>query len=274
MIFVAVDTPPGPMELRGGAAPNLSTFYAVILQIGKIMRRDFILVNKSTVPCGTAEETKRFLTSILPLDVHCEVLSNPEFLAEGTAMNDLLCPDRVVIGSSLTRSGRAAATELVDLYASWVPRESIVTVSSQFAELLKLAANTLLAQPISTINAMSTICDETGADITEVSRICGLDQRIGPNMLRASLGFGGSCFRKDILHLTHTAADLGLREVATYFDGILSINEYQTNRFTDRIIETIPITREPKTLGVLGFAFKPNTDDIRANHQLFVLCRP
>ncbi|KAI9715680.1 MAG: hypothetical protein M1812_005832 [Candelaria pacifica] len=263
MIFVAVDTPPGPMELHGGAAPNLKTFYAVIQQIGETMRRDFILVNKSTVPCGTAMETKRFLSSILPLDVHCEVLSNPEFLAEGTAMNDLLNPDRIVIGSSTTRSGLAAATKLADLYAAWISRDRIVAVSSQSAELSKLAANTLLAQRISTINAMSTICDELGADIIEVSRICGLDQRIGPNMLRASLGFGGSCFRKDILHLTHTAADLGLHEVATYFDGILSINEYQTNRFADRIIESNPITTESKTIGILGCAFKPNTDDTR-----------
>jgi UDPglucose 6-dehydrogenase len=271
VIFIAVETPSTAGEVThpaAGLAPDMTNFYAAIKQVAQTAVRDFILVNKSTLPCGTAQETMRVLRTLLRPGVHCEVLSNPEFLAEGTAIQDLLSPDRVLIGSSDTDSGRAAAEYLADLYAHWVARDKIMTMRSQSCELSKLAANALLSQRISSINALSAVCEELGADIREVSSACGLDQRIGASMLNATIGFGGSCFKKDVLHLTWTASELGLQAVASYFGSIVTVNSYQTERCIKRIIRHVP---KNATVAILGFAFKPKTGDTRESPAIKVV---
>ena len=271
LIIVAVDTPKGRKDSQGRTGPDLTSFMAVIDKIGNMADRDFILVNKSTVPCGMAEETKRILASTVRPGIQVEVLSNPEFMAEGTAIRDLISPDRVLIGSSDTVQGHAASTTLANMYASWVPRERILKMGSRSVELAKLASNALLAQRVSSINALSAICEEVGADVEEVSYACGLDHRIGSHMLQASLGFGGSCFKKDILHLSHFSARLGLDEIAEYWESIMSLNQYQTARFTANILYQVrQITPHP-SVGVLGFAFKPATSDTRESPAIPVI---
>jgi UDPglucose 6-dehydrogenase len=271
VIFIAVETPSTTGEVSHpatGLAPDMTSFYAAIKHVAKTAIKNFILVNKSTLPCGTAEETARVLRGLLRPGVHCEVLSNPEFLAEGSAIQDLLNPGRVLIGSSDTDSGREAAQYLADLYAHWVPRDRIMTMRSHSCELSKLAANALLAQRISSINALSVVCEELGADIREVSTACGLDHRIGPYMLNATTGFGGSCFKKDVLHLTWTASQLGLQAAASYFGSIVTINTYQTERCIRRIIRNVP---EHATVAILGLAFKPKTGDTRESPAIKVV---
>ncbi|KAI1372102.1 nucleotide sugar dehydrogenase [Hypoxylon crocopeplum] len=274
VIFVAVETPSGKLDGPGnGAAPDLTSFHAVIKHVAKTAEKDFILVNKSTVPCGTADATKEMIGPYLRPGVKCQILSNPEFLAEGTAVSDLLHPDRILIGSDETEEGSAAADALASLYAKWVSADKIITMNSRSSELSKLAANALLAQRISSINALSAVCDRMGADVTQVSRACGLDHRIGRHMLRSTLGFGGSCFKKDVLHLTNTAARLGLLDVASYFESIVNINTYQTTRFTENIMSRVssnPVGRRT-VLGMLGFAFKPDTDDTRESPAIPVI---
>lgn len=271
LIIVAVDTPKGCKDSQGRTGPDLTSFMAAIDKIGKMTDQDFILVNKSTVPCGMTEETKQILASTARPGVHFEVLSNPEFMAEGTAIRDLISPDRVLIGSSNTVKGHAASSTLANMYATWVPRERILEMGSRSVELAKLASNALLAQRISSINALSAICEEVGADVEEVSYACGLDHRIGSHMLHASLGFGGSCFKKDILHLAHFSARLGLDEIAEYWESILSLNQYQTARFTANILYQVrQITPHP-SVGVLGFAFKPGTSDTRESPAIPVI---
>lgn len=271
IIFIAVETPSTAGEVSHpatGLAPDMTRFYAAIKHVAQTAVKDFILVNKSTLPCGTAEETKRVLRGLLPPNVHCEVLSNPEFLAEGSAIRDLLSPSRVLIGSSDTSSGREAAQYLAELYAHWVPKDRIMTMTSHSCELSKLAANALLSQRISSINALSAICEELGADIREVSSACGLDHRIGASMLNATIGFGGSCFKKDVMHLTWTASQLGLQAVASYFGNIVTINNYQTERCIRRIVRHVP---GGATVGILGFAFKPQTGDTRESPAIKVV---
>ncbi|KAK2750155.1 hypothetical protein FQN57_004651 [Myotisia sp. PD_48] len=270
LIFIAVDTPPGRIKSKVGVAPDLTSFNAVIRKIGEVVEHDFILTNKSTVPCGTADNTRLELERLVKPGINFEVLSNPEFLAEGTAVNDLLHPDRILIGSSMTQKGQESAEVLADLYSRWVPRERIITMSSRSAELSKLAANAFLAQRISSINALSAVCEEIGADVTEISRACGLDHRIGRHMIKATLGFGGSCFKKDLLHLAHLSSSLGLHTVASYWSGVLSINHYQTTRFIRHIVDHVPNHDEPRTVGILGFAFKPGTDDTRESAAIMV----
>ncbi|KAI2624161.1 nucleotide sugar dehydrogenase [Hypoxylon sp. NC1633] len=274
VIFVAVETPSGKLDGPGsGAAPDLTSFHAVIKHVAKTAEKDFILVNKSTVPCGTADATKEMIGPFLRPGVKCQVLSNPEFLAEGTAVSDLLRPDRILIGSDETDEGNAAADALASLYAKWVPADQIITMNSRSSELSKLAANALLAQRISSINALSAVCDRVGADVTQVSRACGLDHRIGRHMLRSTLGFGGSCFKKDVLHLTNTAARLGLPDVASFFESVVNINTYQTTRFTENIMSRVPSNPVGRrtVLGMLGFAFKPDTDDTRESPAIPVI---
>lgn len=271
IIFIAVETPSAADKASHpstGLAPDMTRFYTAIKHIGQTAVKDFILVNKSTLPCGTAEETTRVLRGLLRPGVHCEVLSNPEFLAEGSAIQDLLNPDRVLIGSSDTNSGREAAQYLAELYAHWVPKDRIMTMRSHSSELSKLAANALLSQRISSINALSAICEELGADIREVSSACGLDHRIGASMLNATIGFGGSCFKKDVMHLTWTASQLGLQAVASYFGNIVTINDYQTERCIRRIIRHVP---GHATVAILGFAFKPQTGDTRESPAIKVV---
>ncbi|KAK1564188.1 nucleotide sugar dehydrogenase [Colletotrichum navitas] len=266
IIFICVETP-SILERGGddvaGAAPDLTSFNVAVQRIGSLVTKNAIVVNKSTVPCGSAEETAQLLQSRMCPGIKCEVLSNPEFLAEGTAVDNLLNPDRVLIGCSSSKAGKDAAAVLGGLYARWVPRERIVTMDTRSSELAKLAANMFLSQRISSINALSAMCDELGADITQVSRACGLDQRIGPHMLRASIGFGGSCFQKDVLHLVHTAKSLALDEVAGYLGSIVSLNRHQTERLARRMLQRGASGAGLETVAVLGFAFKPNTGDTR-----------
>ncbi len=197
-----------------------------------------------------------------------EVLSNPEFLAAGTAINDLLVPDRVVIGSSNTPSGRRAAEALASVYAAWVPRNKIITLNTWSSELAKLVANSMLAQRISSINSISAICEKTGADIDEVAKSIGMDPRIGDKFLKSGIGFGGSCFRKDILSLVYLAETLRLEEVAEYWMQVLKVNEWQRNRFVRRVVRCLNGTLVGKKLAVLGYAFKKNTDDTRESPAL------
>lgn len=195
--------------------------------------------------------------------VHFEILSNPEFLAAGTAVNDLLYPDRILIGSAPTPSGKKAAEALVGVYAAWVPRERILTTNVWSSELAKLVANSMLAQRISSINSISAVCEQTGADVDEVARAIGVDPRIGNKFLMAGIGFGGSCFKKDILNLVYLAETMGLPEVGEYWWQVVKMNEYARDRFTNRVIKCLNNTLVGKKVAILGYAFKKNTSDTR-----------
>lgn len=220
LIFVSVNTPTKTKGMGAGYAADLGYVESATRRIAQIARSDKIVVEKSTVPCRTAQNMRYILEANSKAGIRFDILSNPEFLAEGTAVSDLMKPDRVLIGSLKTESGRAAAASLADVYASWVARDQIITMNLWSSELSKLAANALLAQRISSINALSAICEATGADIEEVSYACGLDTRIGPKFLKASVGFGGSCFQKDILNLLYLSESLHLPEVAAYWKQV------------------------------------------------------
>ena len=200
-----------------------------------------------------------------------DVLSNPEFLAEGTAVKDLLHPDRVIIGSEWSKRGRSATASLFGVYKKWIPEERIITMNSWSSELSKLASNAMLAQRISNVNALSAICELTGADVDEVSHACGLDSRIGPGMLKAGPGFGGSCFQKDIFNIVYLSEGLHLREVADYWRAITTMNDYQKDRFTKRIIHRLNNNLTNKKIAVLGFAFKKNTSDTRESPAIAMI---
>lgn len=232
---------------------------------------DTIIVEKSTVPCRTAANMREILNAIGKPGVNFEILSNPEFLAEGTAVADLMQPDRILIGSMQTPSGLQAAEKLADLYASWVPRDRILKMNIWSSELAKLAANALLAQRISSINALSAICEATGADVGEIAYAAGLDNRIGSRMLQASVGFGGSCFRKDVLNLSYMAESLHLPEVAAYWQSVVAINEWQKSRFTKRVISSLYGTLTGKKIAVYGFSYKKNTADTRESAAISVV---
>jgi UDPglucose 6-dehydrogenase len=242
-------------------------------KIAQVSRTDKIIVEKSTVPCGTARYMAEVLSSIGHPGVQFDILSNPEFLAEGTAIENLEYPDRILIGSEPTARGLAARSVLADLYATWVHRDRIIGMNICSAELAKLAANAILAQRISSINALSAICEESGADIEEVAFAVGLDLRIGPNMLKASVGFGGSCLKKDVLHLAHFSDTLLLPEIGNYWKSVNEINEYQKYRFSQRIVTRLHNTLTDKKIAVLGFAFKKNTGDIRESAATAIVAR-
>ncbi|KAL9112049.1 MAG: hypothetical protein Q9227_003669 [Pyrenula ochraceoflavens] len=271
LIFVSVNTPTKTSGLGAGKASDLSWLEMATRRIARCTDHNTIVVQKSTVPCGTAEHMQAILRANARPGVEFEVLSNPEFLAEGTAITNLLSPDRVLIGCFDTVTGRIAADKLVEVYATWVPRESIIAMSISSAELAKLASNALLAQRISSINALSSICEAIGADIEEVSHGCGLDSRIGPKMLNASVGFGGSCFKKDIMNLSYISESLSLTEVATYWRSVVEVNEYQKDRFTRQIVDTMHSTLFGKKIAVLGFAYKKNTGDTRESPAISVV---
>lgn len=203
--------------------------------------------------------------------VHFEVLSNPEFLAAGTAMTDLMKPDRVLIGSAKTPTGRRAAEALASIYAAWVPRSKIITTNVYSSELAKLVANSMLAQRISSINSISAICEKTGADVDEIAASIGCDPRIGGKFLKAGIGFGGSCFKKDILSLVYLADSLGLGEVAEYWRQVVKMNEYQRERFARRVIRCLNNTLAGKKIALLGYAFKANTSDTRESPALEII---
>lgn len=262
IIFVSVNTPTKSFGAGAGMAADLQFWEATARQILQHARSSKIVIEKSTLPVKSAQAMERILHSACN-GIHFDVLSNPEFMAEGTAVRDLEHPDRVLIGSRETPRGRRARKILVDLYAHWVPREKILTSNIWSSELSKLVSNAFLAQRISSINAISALCERADAHIMEVSRAVGMDSRIGPKFLQASVGFGGSCFRKDILNLVYLCRTYGLEEVAHYWEGVLLINEYQKRRFTMNMLEAMFNTLAGKRVCLLGFAFKADTGDTR-----------
>ena len=271
LIFISVNTPTKYTGTGAGSACDLGYVESATRTIAEVSESDKIIIEKSTVPCKTAETIREILAATGRPGVHFEILSNPEFLAEGTAMNDLLRPDRILIGSLRTERGFQAAEVLSGVYGAWVPRDRIMTINLWSSELTKIAANALLAQRISSVNALSAICEATGADIDEVAYACGKDTRIGPRMLKASVGFGGSCFKKDILSLAYISDTLHLPEVAAYWRSVVDINEYQKDRFTRRITKTLYQTLTNKRIAVLGFAYKKNTGDTRETAAISVV---
>ena len=263
IIFVSVNTPTKKFGEGAGKAADLQYWEKTSRDILQNSRKpEVIVVEKSTLPVRTAEAMARILESGNS-PTRFSVVSNPEFLAEGTAIQDLENPDRVVIGGEENENGRKAAKTVAELYAHWVPRERILLTSVWSSELSKLVANAMLAQRISSVNSISALCERTEADITEVSRAIGMDTRIGAKFLQASVGFGGSCFRKDILHLSYLCEYYGLPEVADYWASVVRINEWQTDRFFQNILHELFNTLAGKTITMLGFAFKQDTGDIR-----------
>lgn len=262
IIFVSVNTPTKSRGLGAGKAADLTYWESAARMIADVSKSDKIVVEKSTVPVKTAEAIEKILTHNSK-GIKFQILSNPEFLAEGTAIKDLFNPDRVLIGGRETPEGRAAVQTLKSVYAHWVPEDQILTTNLWSAELSKLAANAFLAQRISSVNAISALCEATGADVTEVAYAVGKDSRIGPKFLNASVGFGGSCFQKDILNLVYICECNGLPEVADYWRQVISINDYQKSRFVNRIVSSMFNTVSGKKIAVLGFAFKKDTGDTR-----------
>jgi UDPglucose 6-dehydrogenase len=269
MIFVSVNTPTKTFGEGAGRAPDLQYWEKTARTIVRASSRDKIVVEKSTLPVRTAHAMERILSSN-GNGLRFEVLSNPEFLAEGTAVNDLESPDRVLIGSHETPAGLAAREALVEIYANWVPRERILTSNVWSAELSKLAANAFLAQRVSSINSISALCEKTNADVEEVARAIGTDSRIGPRFLKASVGFGGSCFKKDILNLVYVCESYGLEEVAKFWQCVLDINDYQVRRFVQTILGAMFNTVADKRIALFGFAFKKDTGDTRESPAIAV----
>ena len=262
IIFVSVNTPTKTFGSGVGMAADLQYLDKTAKQIRQFAESDKIIVEKSTLPVKTALAMERILTATNN-GVHFEVLSNPEFLAEGTGIKDLEDPDRILIGSRETPSGLKARDSLVEVYANWVPRDRIITSNIWSSELSKLVANAFLAQRISSINSISALCEKTDADITEVARAVGMDRRLGNKFLNASVGFGGSCFKKDILNLVYLCRHYGLEEVADYWQGVVNINEYQKERVITNMLSTMFNTLAGKRICLFGFAFKANTGDTR-----------
>ena len=267
MIFISVNTPTKTFGIGAGRAANLEFVEKCARQIARNAKRHKIVVEKSTLPVRTAEAVKRILSSE-GNGVTFDVLSNPEFLAEGTAVDDLLNPDRVLIGGESPQAIEA----LCEIYATWIPRERILTTNLWSSELSKLTANAFLAQRVSSINAISALCEATGADVDEVARAIGTDSRIGSKFLKASVGFGGSCFQKDILNLVYLCEHFGLREVAAYWEQVVAMNDYQKRRFSERIVKTMFNTVSDKKIAIWGFAFKKDTNDTRESAAIYV-CR-
>ena len=269
MIFMAVNTPTKTEGEGAGMAADLRYIEACARDIAKYSKSDKIVIEKSTLPVRTAEKIKEILEENSN-GIHFEILSNPEFLAEGTAIQDLFKSDRVLIGGDESESGQKAVKALVDIYANWIPKEKILTTNVWSSELAKLASNAMLAQRISSINSLSALCEKTGANIDELSKAMGMDHRIGPHFLKASVGFGGSCFQKDILNLVYLCKFYGLNEVAEYWHQVVKINDYQKDRFAQKIIDHFGGDLTGKTIAILGWAFKANTNDSRESAAIFV----
>lgn len=271
IIFVAVNTPTKNYGVGSGRAADLRFIESVARTIAEVATGPKIIVEKSTIPVKTAETIKDIL-SANTRGLKFEVLSNPEFLAEGTAVADLQNPDRVLIGGERTPGGQVAVQALVDVYAHWVPRERIITTNLWSSELSKLVANAFLAQRISSINSISALCEATGADVDEVANAIGKDSRIGPKFLKASVGFGGSCFQKDILNLVYLCEHFGLPEVSAYWESVVRMNDWQKHRFAAKIVRSLFNTVADKKIAVLGFAFKKDTNDTRESAAISI-CR-
>lgn len=269
MIFISVNTPTKTYGAGKGMAADLKYIELCARQIAKIAKTDKIVVEKSTLPVRTASAIKEILTNT-GNGVQYQILSNPEFLAEGTAIADLFNPDRVLIGGDTSPEGQKAIQALVDIYSNWVPNDKILTTNLWSSELSKLTANAFLAQRVSSINALSELCEKTGANVNEVAQAIGLDSRIGPKFLKASVGFGGSCFQKDILNLVYIAKSYGLHEVANYWEQVIIMNDHQKRRFAKNIITTLYNTVAGKKIAFLGWAFKKDTNDTRESAAIYV----
>ena len=266
MVFIAVNTPTKTSGKGKGMAADLKYVINSAKTIAKSSRTDKIIVEKSTLPVRTAEKIKKILNENNS-EIKFEVLSNPEFLAEGTAIKDLFKSDRVLIGGDQTKSGLQAIDALRNIYLNWIPSKKIITTNVWSSELSKLASNAMLAQRISSINSLSAICEKTGADIDEVSEVIGLDKRIGPDFLQVSVGFGGSCFQKDILNLVYIAKSYRLDDVADYWEGVLKINNFQKSRFSNKIISS---KRKNNIVTILGWSFKKDTNDSRESASIYI----
>lgn len=269
LIFISVNTPTKTYGSGKGMAADLKYIELCARQIARVAKDDKIVVEKSTLPVRTAEAIKSILDHT-GNGVQFQILSNPEFLAEGTAVADLLNPDRVLIGGDTTPEGEKAIASLVEVYANWVDRSKILTTNVWSSELSKLTANAFLAQRVSSINAISELCEKTGADVNEVARAIGMDSRIGPKFLKSSVGFGGSCFQKDILNLVYIAKSFGLREVADYWEQVIVMNDHQKRRFANKIVQTLYNTVADKKICFLGWAFKKDTNDTRESAAIYV----
>jgi UDPglucose 6-dehydrogenase len=262
IIFVAVNTPTKNYGIGSGKAADIRYIESVARTIAEVSTDRKIIVEKSTVPVKTAETLKEILSSNNQ-GAEFQVLSNPEFLAEGTAIQDLLNPDRVLIGGDPSQEGQKAIETLASIYAHWVPREKILTTNLWSSELSKLVANAFLAQRISSINAISALCEKTGADVDEVANSIGKDSRIGHKFLKASVGFGGSCFQKDILNLVYLCEYYRLPEAAAYWNQVVAVNSWQKRRFSNQIVSSLFSTLANKRITIFGFAFKKDTNDTR-----------
>mgnify|MGYP003645195333 CR=1 FL=1 len=269
MIFISVNTPTKTYGIGKGMAADLKYIERCARQIARIAKTDKIIVEKSTLPVRTAHAVKRILDST-GNGVQYDILSNPEFLAEGTAIQDLLDADRILIGGEDTKNGRIAQQALVDIYSNWLPKERILTTNVWSSELSKLTANAFLAQRVSSINALSELCEVTEANVNEVSRAIGADSRIGDKFLKASVGFGGSCFQKDILNLVYIAKSYGLNAVADYWEQVIKMNDHQKRRFAEKIVKTLFNTVSGKKITILGWAFKKDTNDTRESAAIYV----
>lgn len=269
IIFVSVNTPTKTYGLGAGRASDLRYVEACARRISEVADSPKIVVEKSTLPVRTAESLRRILSANTN-GARFQVLSNPEFLAEGTAIADLENPDRVLIGGEQTPEGQEAVDTLAGIYATWVPEDKIIKTNLWSSELSKLTANAFLAQRISSINSISALCEVTGADVDEVAFSIGLDQRIGPRFLKASVGFGGSCFQKDILNLVYLCQHFGLPEVAEYWEQVVKMNNYQKHRFSARIVKSLFNTVSDKKIAIFGFAFKKDTNDTRESAAIYV----
>ena len=271
IVFIAIGTPTKGHGTGAGKAAMLGFFESATRMIAPHLRSNVIIVEKSTVPVGVAHSIRTVLSANTPDHHKFSIVSNPEFLAEGTAIDDLHHPSRILIGNDDTPEGIAAGQALADVYAHWIPRERILMTNVWSSELSKLTANAFLAQRISSINSIAAVCEATGANVNEVSKAIGADTRIGSKFLQASVGFGGSCFQKDIYNLIYIAESLGLMEVAYYFNQIIIMNDWTRERFAHNIVHAMFDTLYGKKIAVLGFAFKANTGDTRESSAITVI---
>ena len=269
IIFISVGTPTKSYGEGSGRAANLGYVEGCARMIAEVCDTPKIVIEKSTVPVRTAELVRNVFEGYGKSHLF-EILSNPEFLAEGTAISDLENPDRVLIGGDSTESGQKALATVSAIYNRWVPSENIITTNVWSSELSKLVANAFLAQRVSSINAVSAICEASGADVDEVAHAIGKDSRIGAKFLKSSVGFGGSCFQKDILNLVYLSGHFGLPEVAEYWNQVIKMNDYQRKRFSQRVIHSLFNTLQGKRIAVLGFAFKKDTDDTRESAAISI----
>jgi len=269
MIFVSVNTPTKKFGVGAGKASDLKYWELAARHIRRVANGPKIVVEKSTLPVRTAHSMGKVLNANAE-EIRFEVLSNPEFLAEGTAIKDLTEPDRVLIGGGQGEEGKKAVEKLSSIYEQWVPKDQILTMNLWSSELSKLVANAFLAQRVSSINSISALCEKTGADVSEVAYAIGMDKRIGSRFLQSSVGFGGSCFQKDILNLVYIAETMGLPEVAAYWDQVIIMNDYQKKRFANQVISSMFNTISGKRIAIFGFAFKKDTGDTRETASVYV----